>query len=57
MKEIGTAFIAGNNEQTQEKVSRIVKSLGWDPYDAGKIESSRALEYMGQLHIRARNFL
>jgi 8-hydroxy-5-deazaflavin:NADPH oxidoreductase len=51
LKEIGTAFIAGNNEQAKEKVSRIVKSLGWDSYDAGKIESSRALEYMGQLYV------
>lgn len=51
LKENGTAFIAGNNEEVKNTISTIIKSLGWNTYDAGKLESSRALEYMGQLYV------
>ncbi len=51
LSEKGTVFLAGNDEQAKNKVSSIVEKFGWESYDAGKIESSRALEYMGQLYI------
>ena len=51
LSEKGTVFVAGNDEQAKDKVSSIVEKFGWESYDAGKIESSRALEYMGQLYV------
>ncbi len=49
--ESGTIFLAGNEDKTKQVVASVVKKFGWDSYDAGKIESSRALEYMGQLYV------
>lgn len=47
----GTVFIAGNEDDAKKKISSIAEKFGWNTYDAGKIESSRALEYMGQLYV------
>ncbi len=49
--ENGTIFLAGNDGYAKERISEIAKKFGWESYDAGKIESSRALEYMGQLYV------
>lgn len=51
LSEKGTVFVAGNDEQAKDKVSSIVEKFGWESYNTGKIESSRALEYMGQLYV------
>jgi predicted dinucleotide-binding enzyme len=51
LSENGTIFLAGNDDQAKEKISGIAEKFGWESYDAGKIESSRALEYMGQLYV------
>ncbi|QIK60939.1 NAD(P)-binding domain-containing protein [Dysgonomonas sp. HDW5A] len=51
LSEKGTVFLAGNDEQAKDKISSIVEKFGWESYDTGKIESSRALEYMGQLYV------
>lgn len=51
LSENGTVFLAGNHDQAKETISGIAKKFGWESYDTGKIESSRALEYMGQLYV------
>lgn len=51
LSQKGTVFVAGNDEQAKDKVSSIVEKFGWESYNTGKIESSRALEYMGQLYV------
>lgn len=47
----GTVFLAGNEDQAKKTVSSIIEKFGWNAYDAGKVESTRALEYMGQLYV------
>ncbi|WP_128330935.1 NADPH-dependent F420 reductase [Apibacter sp. HY039] len=51
LSEQGTVFISGNDENSKKNVAEIVIKFGWNFYDSGKIESSRALEYMGQFYI------
>lgn len=51
LSESGTVFIAGNDDVAKKTVSTIISKFGWNFYDAGKIESSRALESMGQLYV------
>lgn len=51
LKEVGTVFLAGNDDDAKKAVGAIAQKFGWNIHDSGKIESSRALEYMGQLVI------
>jgi len=39
-----TMFICGNNPDAKLAVSAIIVQFGWEPFDCGSIQSSRALE-------------
>ncbi len=55
--EKGTVLIAGNDEDAKKEVSEIIKTFDWDTENAGKIESSRALEQMCQQYVCQGLFL
>ncbi len=44
-----TMFFCGNDGEARKVVSDILVEFGWEPYDCGKIEASRALEPLCQL--------
>lgn len=41
---IPTMFIAGNNAEAKQTVSRILTAFGWEPEDMGAAEAARAIE-------------
>jgi 8-hydroxy-5-deazaflavin:NADPH oxidoreductase len=44
-----TMFICGNDQQSKEVVSGLLRDLGWDAEDMGAAESARAIEPLCQL--------
>jgi len=44
-------FVAGENADAKSKVMTLVRELGFEPHDAGGIETSRLLEPLGMLWI------
>jgi 8-hydroxy-5-deazaflavin:NADPH oxidoreductase len=44
-----TMFFCGNDGEARKLVSDILVEFGWEPYDCGKIEASRAIEPLCQL--------
>ncbi|MEM9400203.1 MAG: hypothetical protein AAF984_08330, partial [Verrucomicrobiota bacterium] len=45
-------FYCGNNESAKAQVKKLIATSGFDPIDAGGIDSSRYLEQMAHLNIR-----
>jgi predicted dinucleotide-binding enzyme len=39
-----TMFYCGDNEAAKAQVADVIRQFGWEPFDCGKITSSRALE-------------
>jgi predicted dinucleotide-binding enzyme len=39
-----TMFYCGDNEVAKAKVAEVIQQFGWEPFDCGKITSSRCLE-------------
>ena len=46
-----TMFIAGNDVEAKKQTTAILRTCGWDTFDAGGIEASRYLEPMALLWI------
>ena len=50
-------FIAGDNEKAKNAVSRLVKSIGFEPVDAGPLTNARFIEPIGEMNIQFGFFL
>jgi len=47
-----TVFYAGDDPESKQKVARLGREMGFDPVDAGPLQSSRYLEPMAELNIQ-----
>lgn len=50
-------FVAGNDEKAKDAVSRLVKSIGFEPVDAGPLSNARFIEPIGEMNIHFGFFL
>lgn len=50
-------FVAGDDEKAKEAVSRLAKSAGFEPVDAGPLTNARFIEPIGEMNIHFGFFL
>ncbi len=50
-------FIAGDDEKAKRAVSSLVKSIGFEPVDAGPLRNARFIEPIGEMNIHFGFFL
>ncbi len=50
-------FIAGDDEKAKNAVSNLVKSIGFEPVDAGPLTNARFIEPIGEMNIQFGFFL
>lgn len=50
-------FVAGDDEKAKDAVSHLVKSIGFEPVDAGPLSNARFIEPIGEMNIHFGFFL